>query len=159
YFNRERSVRRVIFIATPHRGSKLSPSLPGKLAAELVQLPRNLLDATQKLQLASPGEWEATGNSRIPTSVDLLAPGAPALQLLLSRLRPEGVPYHSIIGEADAHALLRELTRPIVGNEKSDGAVPYSSAHLDDVESEIIVTADHFHVHQHPLAVREVRRI
>jgi len=33
------------------------------------------------------------------------------------------------------------------------------SAHLDDAESELIVPADHFHVHQHPLAVLEIRRI
>jgi hypothetical protein len=44
-------------------------------------------------------------------------------------------------------------------NEPSDGVVPVSSAHLDSAESEIVVRADHSHVHQHPLAVLEVRRI
>jgi hypothetical protein len=34
-----------------------------------------------------------------------------------------------------------------------------ASAHLDDAASELIVPADHFHVHQHPLAVLEIRRI
>ncbi len=37
--------------------------------------------------------------------------------------------------------------------------VSYASAHLDGVASELIVPADHYHVHQHPLAVRELRRI
>ncbi|MBL8795722.1 MAG: alpha/beta hydrolase, partial [Planctomycetia bacterium] len=45
------------------------------------------------------------------------------------------------------------------GNEASDGVVPYSSSHLTDVDSEVIVAADHFTVHHHPLAIREVRRI
>ena len=44
-------------------------------------------------------------------------------------------------------------------SEPGDGVVPYSSAHLDGADSELVVPADHFHVHQHPLAVREVRRI
>ena len=37
--------------------------------------------------------------------------------------------------------------------------MPYTSADLDDAESELIVPADHLHVHQHPLAVLEIRRI
>jgi hypothetical protein len=40
-----------------------------------------------------------------------------------------------------------------------DGVVPYNSAHLDDVDSELVVPADHYHVHHHPLAVLEVGRI
>jgi hypothetical protein len=37
--------------------------------------------------------------------------------------------------------------------------VSYNSAHLDNVESEITVPADHVTVHQHPRAILEVRRI
>jgi hypothetical protein len=37
--------------------------------------------------------------------------------------------------------------------------VPYESAHLADVASEIDVPADHSDVHRHPLSVLEVRRI
>jgi hypothetical protein len=37
--------------------------------------------------------------------------------------------------------------------------VAYKSAHLDDVASELIVEADHLTVHQHALAILEVRRI
>jgi hypothetical protein len=44
-------------------------------------------------------------------------------------------------------------------DRRSDGVVPYASAHLDGVESEIVVEADHNNVHRHPLAVLEVRRI
>jgi hypothetical protein len=43
--------------------------------------------------------------------------------------------------------------------EQGDGVVPYRSAHLEGVESEVTVPAEHVHVHHHPLAVREVRRI
>jgi hypothetical protein len=45
------------------------------------------------------------------------------------------------------------------GSDDGDGVVEYASAHLEDAESEIVVTADHVNVHRHPLAVLEVRRI
>lgn len=153
YFTREAQVRRVVFIGTPHHGSLLGPSLPGRVAAHCVQLPRDLMTSAQELMKLNPGGWTP------PTSVDLLSPNSSALQLLSTRSRPPDVRFHSIIGKAAPRTLLRELTRPIVGNEASDGVVPYSSSHLADVSSEVIVAADHFTVHHHPLAVREVRRI
>jgi hypothetical protein len=68
------------------------------------------------------------------------------------------VHYHSIIGVAPPGSVWLERWLG-GGGEPGDGVVPYRSAHLDDAESERVVPADHFHVHQHPLAVLEVRRI
>jgi hypothetical protein len=44
-------------------------------------------------------------------------------------------------------------------HERGDGVVPYVSAHLPEAESEVVVNADHYTVHHHPLAILEVRRI
>jgi pimeloyl-ACP methyl ester carboxylesterase len=159
YFERQPCVRRVIYIATPHRGSRLSPSAPGRLAAELAQAPQLFAKTAEELMKADPGDNTSLETGKLATSVDLLAPGSSALDLLVARPRPKDVQFHSVIGRALPGTLLREVTRPFVGNEKSDGVVPYTSAHLDDVASEITVPADHIHVHHHPLAVREVRRI
>ena len=94
----------------------------------------------------------------MPTSVDLLAPHAPALEVLAARPRPAGVHYHSIVGVAPKSSVA--LERWLAGdNEPGDGVVPYASAHLEGVDSELVVPADHFHVHHHPLAIQEVRRI
>jgi hypothetical protein len=41
----------------------------------------------------------------------------------------------------------------------TDGVVSYESAHLDNVDSEISINADHSTIHRHPLSVLEVRRI
>ena len=49
--------------------------------------------------------------------------------------------------------------RPSRPSRASSDSLSYASAHLDDVESELVVSADHLHVHHHPLAIREVRRI
>jgi pimeloyl-ACP methyl ester carboxylesterase len=159
FFKRESCVRRVIFLGTPHHGSALSPSPLGRFTDELVRLPKNLVDAAKDVATENPDQPVLQAFQRVSTSVDLLAPNAPALELLASRPHPIGVHYHSVIG------VLPESKRPFLerllpgASERGDGVVPYTSAHLDDAESELIVPADHFHVHQHPLAVLEIRRI
>jgi hypothetical protein len=154
YFRRQPGVRRVVFLGTPHRGSRLSPSLPARLALKFVRAPKELLAEANDVTAENP----TLKLRQLPTSVDLLAPHAPALELLAARPRPAGVHYHSVIGVAPKCSAVVE--RWLAGDdEPGDGVVPYASAHLDAAESELVVPADHFHVHQHPLAVREVRRI
>src|SRR5262249_12791171 len=81
-------------------------------------------------------------------SIDLLAPGAPALELMAARPQPKVVHFHSIIGDAYGK-----------GVDSSDGVVPYQSAHLEGVDSEVVVPASHMYVHHHPRAVVEVAAI
>jgi pimeloyl-ACP methyl ester carboxylesterase len=159
FFDRYPSVKRVVFLGTPHHGSKLSPSPLGRLAVHLAQLPRTLMWASRDLVNENPDLLPRLQGKSLPTSVDLLAPGAPALELLASRCRPEGVHYHSIIGVTTSKTADLERFLAGDGKEPGDGVVPYTSAHLPQVDSELVVPADHHHVHQHPLAVLEVRRI
>jgi pimeloyl-ACP methyl ester carboxylesterase len=151
FFEEDPAVKRVIFLGTPHHGSKLSPSLPARLLASFIRLPRRLVTATSDLARENPGFRPGSGktaNPELPTSIDLLTPGAPALELLAAERSSPAVHYHSIIGVAFGE-----------GKAGSDGVVPYASAHIDGVDSEVVVPADHFHVHQHPGSMLEVRRI
>jgi pimeloyl-ACP methyl ester carboxylesterase len=160
YFQREPEVRRVIFLATPHHGSSLSPSPPAKLLEKFVRLPKRLLTAAREVAKDNPEVLATLHNGELPTSLDLLAPGAPALELLAAEPRPAGVHFHSIIGVLpNGSCFLDRFLPGGTSKEGTDGVVPYTSAHLDGVDSEIIVPADHLHVHHHPLAVQEVRRI
>lgn len=148
FFARQPNVERVVFLATPHRGSALSPSLPARLAARFIKLPRRLTWASVDLAREEPGAWPPLSDGQLANSLDLLAPGSPALELLAARPKPPSVHFHSILGEALGH-----------GEAGSDGVVPYTSAHLDAAESEVIVPANHLTVHHHPRAVLEVQRI
>ncbi|HMC67452.1 MAG TPA: hypothetical protein VKI65_21130, partial [Gemmataceae bacterium] len=159
YFEHEPSVRRVIFLGTPHHGSKLSPSPPARLLNKLVKLPNTLMKVTQDLSQANPKALPALRNG-LPTSVDLLAPDAPALQILASRPTPGGVHFHSIVGVvAKTNSVTDLALGTFADSDQGDGIVPYASAHIDGVDSEVVVPADHFHVHHHPTAVTEVKRI
>jgi pimeloyl-ACP methyl ester carboxylesterase len=157
YFPRQDYVSRVVFLGTPHHGSRLSPSAVGRLAVKLVHLPRDLMEATQDVASENP-DLPKFDKKPLPTSVDLLAPEAPALELIAARPRPPVVHYHSIIGVISPKET--KLETWLSGDkERGDGVVPYNSAHLDGVDSELVVEADHFHVHHHPRAILELRRI
>ena len=158
YFERQQSIQRIIFIGTPHHGSKLSPTWLGRLADKMVHLPRSLLTDVKDLATENPDLAAHFLGESLPTSVDLLAPSSPALEALARRPKSKGVHYHSIIGVAATTSTWPERFLG-AGDEPGDGVVPYSSAHIEDGDSELIVDADHFHVHHHPLAIREVRRI
>lgn len=157
YFERQPCVTRAIFMGTPHHGSRLSPSPLGRLAARLAGVPKRLATAIDDVVRENPDA--VAWGKKVPTSVDLLSPDAPALQLLAHRPQPPGVHYHSVIGVVSGRALLVE--RLFGGGywRPSDGVVPYDSAHLEKADSELVVPASHYQVHQHALSILEVRRI
>jgi pimeloyl-ACP methyl ester carboxylesterase len=159
YFKPQTCVKRVIYLGTPHHGSLLSPSLLGRLGVRLIHFPRTLLAVTKDVTSENPDLALTWRRQQIPTSVDLLAPDSPALEVLAARPHPPGVHYHSVIGVI--HSWSTDFERWLAGAscEPSDGVVTYRSAHLDEVDSELVVPADHFTVHHHPLSVLEVRRI
>jgi pimeloyl-ACP methyl ester carboxylesterase len=161
FFHAEPSVRRVVFLATPHHGSKLSRGTLGKLADTVISIPKSLVRVKDEVSRDNPKIILASHNGNVPTSVDLLEPGSPALELLASQPPAAGVHYHSIIGVLPPQESWLNAITPVShhGKEPSDGVVPYSSAHLDAVDSEVTVPADHMRVHNHPLAILEVRRI
>ena len=161
FFSRQECVKRVVFLGTPHHGSKLSPSLPARFARHFIRLPKNVLTTVQDLSLENPGVFFAVKPGKVPTSVDLLAPHAPALEVLAALPPPADVAYHSIIGVTPPSGAFKlvDLLAGVSKNEPGDGVVPYSSAHIEPVESELVVPADHSEVHHHPLSVQEVRRI
>lgn len=159
YFKPVNEVERVIYLATPHKGSKLSPTFLGRLGKKLVRLPDQMTDLLSDVMTHNPNAWR-TATSDPLTSVDLLDPSAPALQVLSHRPRPPTVHYHTVAGVIRKTNILQEMRDVFNWDDApGDGVVRYDSAHLDDAESEIVVQADHMKVHHHPKAVLEVRRI
>ena len=159
YFEKQPQVRRAIFLGTPHHGSKLSESTLGRLGSRLAGLPIKMAAVTRDLVKENPDLATYFLQHPLPTSVDLLDPDAAALQLIANRPRPEAIRYHSVIGVSKRDTLLVERLFGGGYCQPSDGVVPYASAHIDSAASELVVPADHFHVHHHPLAILEVRRI
>ncbi|HEV3418575.1 MAG TPA: alpha/beta fold hydrolase [Pirellulales bacterium] len=153
FFNPNPSIRRVITIGTPHRGSSYSNDATQWLGRKLISLPKALVQNEQRLRLDNPDYFGKLALIDVTTSIDSLSPRSPILPLMLTAPRAPWVTYHNIVGRLPHHDLLGRVSGD------GDGVVPYESAHLDDVASEIEVAADHSELHRHPLSVLEVRRI
>lgn len=149
FFKPVRQVTRVVFIATPHRGSTLASLGAGRLAALAVREPADMKALHERLVAANPGAFRPEYASGVLTTIDLLQPNSPTLQAI-DRLRPAcWVATHSIVG--DIHASL-------LGG-RDDCVVSVESAHTPGACSEILVPAKHTKVHRHPQAIAEVKRI
>lgn len=142
------SVKRAVFIASPHRGSGMAVSWYGRLGAKLVRLPGQILEQNKKIIsiLLGAGKKEYARELEEFNGIFNLAPDGMALKLLNSLPMPS-IPFHSVIGN-------RKDNSP----GGSDGVVAYSSSHLDGAASELIVCSGHS-VQQNALAIQEIRRI
>jgi hypothetical protein len=139
-------VKRVIFVATPHRGSSLSTSSIGALGLRLIRLPGKVLHAIPDAVIVAVAPNGDPRKFRPPTSIAGLSPKNPLL-LALDKLSINA-PYNSIIGDRGRGDTPKS----------SDGVVPYWSSHLDSAQSELIVPTGHGAM-EHPKSVEEIRRI
>jgi pimeloyl-ACP methyl ester carboxylesterase len=140
-------VQRVIFLATPHRGSYLTLTRFSEWIARLIKLPFSVVGATADVFLRNRDAM-VNPSVRPVTSLDQMNPRSSFIQALASIPIAPGVRAHSIIAvKGDG---------PIA--EGDDGVVKYTSAHIDGVESELVVRSDHS-VQWAPEAIEEVRRI
>jgi len=143
-------VRRVIFISSPHRGSILAGSFARRLAARFIALPRefiqtgrDLFNIAERFSVVGRLKWNMAR-----TSIDSMSPDNPALLAVAELPFPPGVTGNSII------AIKGDEQPP----EGGDGVVEYKSAHIDGVESELVVRDGHS-CQSNPVVIEDVRRI
>jgi pimeloyl-ACP methyl ester carboxylesterase len=138
-------VARVVFIATPHRGSFVAGrQFIANLTRRLLVLPFGLTGLAADLA-RNPGVFRGTV---VPSAVDNMSPRNHFIQALQAIPVAPTVKAHSIIAvEGDG---------PV--EQGNDGVVQYSSAHIEGVESEIVVRSVHS-TQGRPETIEEVRRI
>ena len=78
-----------------------------------------------------------------------MSPGNPGIEAVRQIPIAPGIHAHSIIPTLQDGPL----------NDRNDGVVEYKSAHIDGVESELVIEHQGHSTQSNPLAVREVRRI
>ena len=143
----EPRVRRVIFIATPQHGSYVAGSMIGQLLGRLVTLPVTLAKSMGEVMAGNLGALRVARAGS--GSVWSMTPSNPLLQTFATIPISQNVAAHSII--------------PVLGDgpieDGDDGVVTYKSAHIDGVESELIIRNAGHSVQSNPQTVDEVRRI
>lgn len=148
YFPPRRDVDRVIFAATPHRGSRMATSPLVNLVARLVQLPQ-WFDQTDRRALTQAVRHDFRGLVANPASSLIFLRAESPLIAAIERLPlSRRIPYHSIIGDRGRGD----------SPNSSDGVVPYWSSHLPGAVSEKIVPSGHG-VNENAEGIEEIRRI
>ncbi len=145
-------VTRVVFVATPHRGSDVAGFLVQRLrwlVEWALTLPPSLIRVSGEVLTGSEDTLlRRQLRQGLPRSVDNMSPGNQAIKTLATLPLVPGVTAHSIIAIKGSGVLA----------EGGDGVVSYESAHLDEAVSELIVRSGHS-VQSHPEAIEEIRRI
>ncbi|MDF1659887.1 MAG: hypothetical protein P1U58_19895 [Verrucomicrobiales bacterium] len=148
----EPSVKTVIFIAVPHRGSVYADNAVGRLGQALVKPPNNFRAFYERISKANPGAFTEgyadLGEGRLD-SVGALSPEQPTLKILADLPLGYSPTLYSIIGNRGKEGAIEE---------SSDGIVDYWSSHLDEAASETIVPAGHAMLSE-PEVIEETKRL
>lgn len=156
FFDPSPSVRRVVTIGTPHRGSQFANSTTRWLGHKLITLPAQMLMGRQQLLAMNKDFFRRDSPIEITTSIDSLAPESPILPALLTAQPAPWLAYHNVVGREPDLGWRRWFV------DDGDGVVSLASARLDDMpqlRSQIVVPSDHVNVHRHPQSILEVRRV
>jgi Alpha/beta hydrolase family len=141
-------VARVVFMATPHRGSFQVKNVLADFFRRLVTLPATVVRVGTEVTRGNPDVFRVASQSPFATSVDNMNPLSPFIQALADIPVAPGVPVHSIIA-------VKGSGPPELG---SDGVVAYRSAYIEGCESVLVVPSEHS-VQDNPAAIDELRRI
>lgn len=146
-----RGVDRVIFIATPHRGTPFAENRFSRWMASLIALPVSLVTRFSDMAqlVLDPASAKHQALTTPLSSIGSLSDKDPFMQMTHNLPMSPNVHYHSIIGNNTPNVVL---------DLSSDGVVPYSSSHLPGADSEKIIPSWHS-VQETPEAIVEIRRI
>src|SRR5262245_7186080 len=148
FFKPVPTVKRVVFLATPHQGSFRVGSFVLAAVRRIVTLPLTLVRDFRDILQQNPDLARQLAGRQLPTAVDNMRPGHPFVRTLSESPIAPGVVAHSIVAVRGTGDVLR----------LNDGVVAYRSAHLEGVESEKIVQSSHS-LQSNPATLLEVRRI
>ena len=149
-FDRLPFVARVVFIAVPHHGSDMATWNIARMASGMITMPNTLVNSFYELSTKTMvnAHLASMDALSLANGIDNLAPNNRAMISVAALPIDPKVKLHSIIGNEQAAGV----------KDGGDSIVPYASAHLDGVESELVVRSDHS-VHWTAAAINEVKRI
>jgi pimeloyl-ACP methyl ester carboxylesterase len=141
-------VSRMVFICTPHRGSFVAGrNLIANVVRKLVSLPFALTGVAADIA-RNTDAFPIGENPVLPSAVDNMSPRHHFIRALQDIPIASAITVNSIIAvEGDG---------PV--EEGDDGVVKYTSAHIEPVESELVVKSSHS-TQGNPHTIEEVRRI
>ncbi|GBR48196.1 lipase family alpha/beta hydrolase [Gluconobacter roseus] len=141
--------RSVVFISTPQHGSYVAGLSVAQLVGRLVTFPVSVQEVVRAVFASSPETRKLNMRPWRVGSVYGMSPRSSFIRSLAAIPVAPGIDSHSII--------------PVLGNgplkTADDGVVTYESAHVPDVQSELVVRHSGHSTQSNPVTTAEVRRI
>lgn len=148
FFDPVPQVERVIFMATPHRGSYVAGNFLGRIGSSLVSFPQKIMDMSTDAVTRSLATVTGDKIGQLPTAVDNMKPGSTFVAALADLPIDPRVRVNSIVAvKGDGPP-----------EEGDDGVVAYEGAHWPSAESEIVVRSPHS-CQGNPRTILEIRRV
>ncbi|WP_308719158.1 hypothetical protein [Komagataeibacter xylinus] len=143
-------IDRVVFISTPQHGSYLAGKSIAQFVGGMASLPLRVTETAREIVTGSGDSTHV--DNRIPRlgSVYAMSPHSAFMRTLPTIPIMPDVHVHSIIPVCGAG---RDLAHA------DDGVVSYASAHIPDVESELVVRHSEHSTQSNPFTIAEVQRI
>ena len=148
-FQPEPEISRVVFIATPHRGTDVAGTRLGRWIGRLVRLPLTVLEDAANVAKDGHIDRDDGKHGYQMNSIQNLDKDDPFVKAVADLPMSPRVRYHSIIARASADGPLEKT---------NDGLVPYWSSHLPNAVSEKVIVSGHS-VQEATPAIVELRRI
>jgi pimeloyl-ACP methyl ester carboxylesterase len=147
-FEPQKSVRRVVYLATPHRGSFHANRWYAKLVSRVIRLPESVAGFALEVATLNRDAIRGGIENASPTSLSGMQEDSPYLRALALLPAAPGVTQHSIVAiDGD--------DEPPYGD---DGVVAFRSAALPG-SSSLFVVRDGHSCQSNPHVINEVRRI
>ncbi|MFT8808872.1 lipase family alpha/beta hydrolase [Gluconobacter sp.] len=141
--------RSVVFISTPQHGSYIAGLSVAQLVGRLVTFPVSVQEVIRSVFASSPEIRKLNMRPWRVGSVYGMSPHSSFIRSLAAIPVAPGIEGHSII--------------PVLGDgplaTADDGVVMYESAHVPDVQSELVVRHSGHSTQSNPVTTAEVRRI
>lgn len=142
-------VKEVVFISTPQHGSYMANISLARLVGRMVTFPLTVREVTKQVLASDLNVARLNMSPWRVGSVYGMSPRSLFIQSLAAIPVAPDVRAHSII--------------PVLGNKKlqdsDDGVVAYTSAHVPDVDSELVVRHSGHSTQSNPITIAEIRRI
>ncbi|OEY94995.1 alpha/beta hydrolase [Acinetobacter proteolyticus] len=146
-------INRIIFIATPHKGTAYADRWFTLALRKVIHLPSKFLNAAEVAVTEKKIDLQQMKNS-LGSGIIENGPSDLSYQSKFMKMSQDiqpikGLAYHSIMGN---------ITQNQDPNKMTDGIVPYTSSHLEGALSEKIIQGGHS-IQEKPEAILELRRI
>lgn len=157
YFESNPSIKKLITLATPFKGSDFANRATQWISQRLITLPTLITNDFEKLAMENSDVFKDPYFLTRSNSIDSLATTNPMFKVIAEAEFPKRLSIHNVVGRLDKKSVFSRQSAE--ESDVGDGVVALSSGVCSSADSQVFVAAEHSKLHQQPGSILEVRRL